>query len=85
MTKNDTNTQETGMIKLLGLFCDMDDFSKYLCLSWQQQLPDFVPQKRQCDRRITISEIMIIVINFICHITVVSKIINSPMLHLCTK
>jgi len=52
------------MIRLVELFCDVDDFCKVFIPQWQQQLLEDGTQKRQRDGRMTRSEIMTIVVSF---------------------
>ena len=52
------------MIKLVELFCDVDDFCKVFIPQWKKQLLEDGTQKRQRAGRMTTSEIMTIVISF---------------------
>lgn len=52
------------MKKLVDLFCDVDDFCKIFIPQWQKQLLLDGTRKRQRDSRMTMSEIMTIVISF---------------------
>jgi hypothetical protein len=52
------------MKKLVDLYCDVDDFCKVFIPQWQKQLLDDGTRKRQRDCRMTMSEIMTIVISF---------------------
>ena len=52
------------MNKLVDIFCDVDDFCRVFIPEWEKhQLADG-SRKRQCDSRMTTSEIMTIVICF---------------------
>ncbi|MDN4504300.1 hypothetical protein QX776_17965 [Alteromonadaceae bacterium BrNp21-10] len=51
------------MSKLVGLFCDIDDFAKYLSLNGKKTAADGT-QKRQREEQMTTSEIMTIVVIF---------------------
>ena len=52
------------MKKLVNLYYDVDDFCKVFIPQWQKQLLEDGTLKRQRDPRMTMSEIMTIVINF---------------------
>ena len=52
------------MKKLVDLYCDVDDFCKVFIPQWQKQLLEDGTLKRQRDPRMTMSEIMTIVISF---------------------
>lgn len=58
------NHRETGMKKLVDLYCDVDDFCKVFIPQWQKQLLEDGTRKRQRECRMTMSEIMTIVISF---------------------
>lgn len=52
------------MCKLVELFCDVDDFCCVFIPQWEKELLEDGTKKRQRDGRMTISEMMTIVINF---------------------
>src|SRR5690349_22951801 len=52
------------MESLLELFCDVDDFCQAFVPIWQNQLLSTGDMQRQRDRRLSISEIMTILIHF---------------------
>jgi len=70
------------MIKLVELFCDVDDFCKVFIPQWEKQLLEDGTQKRQRAGRMTTSEIMTIVISF--HMSH-HRDFNLAMFHLCIK
>ena len=47
---------------LVEMYCDVDDFCKVFIPQWQQQLLEGGTQKRRRDGRLTISEVMTIVV-----------------------
>ncbi len=49
---------------LLELFCDVDDFCQSFVPAWQQQMLTSGDIQRQRERRLSISEIMTILIHF---------------------
>jgi hypothetical protein len=51
------------MSKLVELFCDVDDFCKVFIPQWRKQLLEDGTRKRQRDRQITTSEMMMIVVS----------------------
>lgn len=54
----------TGMNKLVELFCDVDDFCNVFIPQWQKELLEDGTRQRKRDGRMTISEMMTIVISF---------------------
>lgn len=73
------------MIKLVELFCDVDDFCKVFIPQWEKQLLEDGTQKRQRAGRMTTSEIMTIVISFHMSHHRDLKITILVMFHLCIK
>ncbi len=73
------------MIKLVELFCDVDDFCKVFIPQWNKQLLDDGIQKRRRAGRMTTSEIMTIVISFHMSHHRDFKNYYLGMFHLCTK
>ena len=54
------------MNKLIDIFCDVDDFCKVFIPEWEKQLVTDGTRKRNRKCRMTISEIMTIIITFHC-------------------
>ena len=52
------------MKKLVELFCDVDDFCKVFIPQWQKQLLEDGSRARKRDCRMSMSEIMTIIIGF---------------------
>lgn len=52
------------MNKLVELFCDVDDFCKVFIPEWEKQLIEDGTQKRKRRSRLTMSEVMTIIIGF---------------------
>jgi hypothetical protein len=63
-TKKVGTEQGTGMKNLIELFCDVDDFCKVFIPQWQKQLLEDGTRKRQRDCRMSMSEIMTVIIGF---------------------
>ncbi len=61
------------MDKLVELFCDVDDFCRIFIPQWEQQCIENGHRQRRRYGRMSVSEIMTILIFFICQITVISK------------
>jgi hypothetical protein len=64
LAKNDSNQKGTGIDKLVELYCDVDDFYKVFIPQLQKQLLEDGTQKRQCECRMSTSEIMETVVSF---------------------
>ena len=81
-TKKENERWETGMNKLTELFCDVDDFCKAFVPEWKKQLLADGTKKRNRQGRMTISEVMTIIISFhfICPTTEISKTFTRDML-----
>ena len=52
------------MKNLVELFCDVDDFCKVFIPQWHKQLLEDGTKKRQRDCRMSMSEIMTVIIGF---------------------
>jgi hypothetical protein len=52
------------MKKLVELFCDVDDFCKVFIPQWQKQLLEDGSRQRRRESRMTISEVMTVIIGF---------------------
>ena len=63
------------MNKLVELFCDVDDFCRVFILQWEKQLIRDGTRKRNRACRMTMSEIIRLLLLFICQTIVISKII----------
>lgn len=63
-TKKVGTTQGTGMKKLVELYCDVDDFCRVFIPQWQKQLLEDGTRKRQRECRMSMSEIMTIIVGF---------------------
>ena len=74
-TKKIGTKQGTGMKNLVELFCDVDDFCKVFIPQWRKQLLEDGTRKRQRDCRMSMSEIMTVIIGFTPRIIVILKII----------
>ena len=63
------------MNKLVELFCDVDDFCRVFIPEWEKQLISDGTRKRNRACRMTMSEIITIILLFICQTFEISKII----------
>jgi hypothetical protein len=52
------------MKKLVELFCDVDDFYKVFIPQWQKQLLEDGSRQRRRESRMTVSEVMTVIIVF---------------------
>tara|TARA_R110002167_G_scaffold8206_2_gene38048 strand:+ start:1823 stop:2053 length:231 start_codon:yes stop_codon:yes gene_type:complete len=67
------------MKKLVELFCDVDDFYKVFIPQWQNQLLQDGSRQRRRESRMTVSEVMTVIIGFHMPIIEILKIIILVM------